>query len=353
MAVSHVAPGDVTTLHIAVPQTLSVADVVCLEHVKSTANSRESLNCSFRFCGGYSEDNSRITLAFRCSCGGLLPLIGAPALELEAILSCPSAWNEAVNKFKRFRRDQKADGILGSTTGCCRCQQYDSADSEPELLVLGAMCDSGCGSFVVASHLYDNSEVLPVSLNALQLRDTATSAVDSDSLQLLCMLGGSTALCHLQHLGLHDLALSLPVARSLGHIFQALSHRMTALTMVFVRDSIGEGVIPPSSLKDSVHPQPQTGYIPTSVAASTKTQAQTNAGRLTPLEKTLFFKAVAQLHSLKELHIPQWDVLVGKDARACIEPLRQLSELKTVHVSTLRGKEALQAWSGLQFITPP
>ena len=79
----------------------------------------------------------------------------------------------------------------------------------------------------------------------------------------------------------------------------------------------------------------------------------TDAGRLTALEKTLFFQAVAQLKGLKELHMPQWDVFIGRDARACVEPLRRLQDLKAIHVSRSRGKEWLQDWIGLQFISSP
>jgi hypothetical protein len=38
-------------------------------------------------------------------------------------------------------------------------------------------------------------------------------------------------------------------------------------------------------------------------------------------DKTLFFKAVAQVSSLRELHMPQWKYFVGEDASVCTEPL--------------------------------
>lgn len=241
-AISHAPPGAVTTLHLAVPRTLSVADIVHLARVKSAAERRAEYSCCYSWCRGYSEENTLVSLAFRCSCEGLLHVIGAPTLNLATMENSPSAWGAAVHKFERFRRDRRADGALCCTRGCTRCHGDNATANEPDLLVLGAICDS-CGSFCIASDVYAQGELKPLSLNSLQLQDTATTEMAADSLQLLCMLGGDTSLCHLQHLGLHGITLSLQVARALGHVFQSLFQNMTALTVTFPTDSIGGGKI--------------------------------------------------------------------------------------------------------------
>ena len=63
-------------------------------------------------------------------------------------------------------------------------------------------------------------------------------------------------------------------------------------------------------------------------------------------EKALFFRAVAQVHSLKELHMPQWKAFVGDHAGICCEPLRSIAGLRTV-VPTVEQSAACPA--GLTF----
>ena len=73
MALRHVAPGDITTLHLPAPRALSGPDVACLAHIKlAAANGQEGFECCYSWCAGYFEQPSRVTLAFRCSCGGML-----------------------------------------------------------------------------------------------------------------------------------------------------------------------------------------------------------------------------------------------------------------------------------------
>ena len=46
--------------------------------------------------------------------------------------------------------------------------------------------------------------------------------------------------------------------------------------------------------------------------------------------KAALFKAVAQMRSLRKLHMSQWNKLVGDHAEACTQPLRWLPGLKIV-----------------------
>ena len=47
-------------------------------------------------------------------------------------------------------------------------------------------------------------------------------------------------------------------------------------------------------------------------------------------EKRRFFRAVAQVRSLKELHMPLWRTFVGHDAQKCTEPLQCMLGLTIV-----------------------
>ena len=62
--------------------------------------------------------------------------------------------------------------------------------------------------------------------------------------------------------------------------------------------------------------------------------------------KTQFFRAVAQVRSLKELHMSQWKAFVGDHAGICCEPLRSIAGLRTV-VPTVEQSAACPA--GLTF----
>ena len=49
----------------------------------------------------------------------------------------------------------------------------------------------------------------------------------------------------------------------------------------------------------------------------------------------LLFLAIAQAKSVKELYLPQWDVLVGQHGDVCVEALLEVSGLECVHVRGL------------------
>lgn len=63
-------------------------------------------------------------------------------------------------------------------------------------------------------------------------------------------------------------------------------------------------------------------------------------------ERTLFFKAVAQVRNLRELHMAQWEAFVGSDASICAEPLQFMPGLR-IFVPTLKQTAAFP--SGLAF----
>lgn len=84
--------------------------------------------------------------------------------------------------------------------------------------------------------------------------------------------------------------------------------------------------------------------LPSSVTALTINA--TNAQSMTCLHRSMVFSAIAQVTSLKELHIPDWEASVGRDL-ACVEPLYRLPHLDVVYVRGLKSSSAFPA--GLDF----
>lgn len=128
------------------------------------------------------------------------------------------------------------------------------------------------------------------------------SKVSNDVKQVLCTLAG-TASCmnNLQHLGLHQLPLSVELVPVLGQLFNTLRSSLTTLTL--------------------------DAYI-------------VNRTTLGATEKALFFGAVARAQNLRELHMLQWEVVVGVDAEECVAALQNLLHLEAIVVFTLATVES-------------
>jgi hypothetical protein len=95
----------------------------------------------------------------------------------------------------------------------------------------------------------------------------------------------------LQHVGLHNLPLQTQLLRSLGHVLMDLPPSVTTLTLT------------------TASPGKKVGL---------------------PQMSTLFH-AIALVRSLRELHLPNWEVAVGDDG-TCLEPLCQLPHLQAVYM---------------------
>ena len=66
-------------------------------------------------------------------------------------------------------------------------------------------------------------------------------------------------------------------------------------------------------------------------------------------EKERFFGAVAQVHSLRELHMHQWESFVGQDdTKRCVGPLLLMPKLK-IFVPTVKNNAAFP--SSLTFLS--
>jgi hypothetical protein len=125
--------------------------------------------------------------------------------------------------------------------------------------------------------------------------------------QVLCTLGWSLAqLKSLRHLGFHNLLLTPEILSALGQLFISLPSSVSVLTIAI--DTAGGA--------GSVYELP---------------------------ERLLFFRAVALVQGLKELRLPQWEVLVGADAINCVRPLLDLPLLERVCVLQVKDSSAFPA----------
>jgi hypothetical protein len=105
----------------------------------------------------------------------------------------------------------------------------------------------------------------------------------------------------LQHVGLHNLPLQTQLIPALGQVLMSFPPSVTTLTLT--------------------------------TAASVETM---DVGLLL---RSMLFKAIALVKNLRELHIPNWEDIVGRD-EACLEPLYQLPRLETVYVTKVKNSSA-------------
>lgn len=114
----------------------------------------------------------------------------------------------------------------------------------------------------------------------------------------------------LQHMGLHNIHIFFPVVCNLGQLLSSLPRCVTTLTLAEVE------------LRGS------------------------NEG-----DRVLLFRAVALVRGLRELHVPQWEALVGGAAAACAQPLRALPHLHTIYVAEVKQSAAFPPGLNFQAIS--
>ena len=88
--------------------------------------------------------------------------------------------------------------------------------------------------------------------------------------------------------------------------------------------------------------------LPASVTALTLTTSA--AAQQGPVQRGMLFSSIALVRGLRELHMPDWEAVVGEDG-VCVEPLHGLPHLATVHVPHVKQSGAYPA--GLTFKAPP
>lgn len=132
--------------------------------------------------------------------------------------------------------------------------------------------------------------------------------IDSTSRsQVLHTLAGVVPqMSRLQHLGLHHLPLQAPLMPPLGQVLLALPPSLTSLTL----------------------------------ATGAMDKASNNIS--TPQLRSMLFNAIALVKSLKELHMPAWDQVVGQDIE-CVQPLYLLPHLEVVWVREVKKTSAFPA----------
>ena len=110
----------------------------------------------------------------------------------------------------------------------------------------------------------------------------------------------------LKHLGLHNIRISFPVVCNLGQFLSSLPRCVTTLTL-----------------------------------------AEVDVGGASEGDKVLLFRAVALVRGLRDLHVPEWEAVVGGAAAACAQPLRALPHLHTIYVAEVKQSAAFPP--GLNF----
>jgi hypothetical protein len=119
----------------------------------------------------------------------------------------------------------------------------------------------------------------------------------------LCTLSGVLPqLTALQHVGLHNLQLQTQLITELSQVLMSLPPSVTALTLE-TADSVNE---------------------------------------VGPWQRSILFNSIALVKSLRELHMPDWEVIVGNDV-SCLEPLYHLPHLDAVYVPEIKQSVAFPA----------
>jgi hypothetical protein len=137
-------------------------------------------------------------------------------------------------------------------------------------------------------------------------------ARESECAQVLnTLVGLLPQLTSLRHLGLHNMLLHALLMPSLGQLLMNLPPSVTSLTLT--------------------------------TAPSTK---PLEVGQL---QRSMLFNAITSVKSLRELHVPNWEDVVGDDA-ACLEPLSQMPHLEAVYVAKIGQSSAFPEWLGFKEI---
>jgi hypothetical protein len=90
--------------------------------------------------------------------------------------------------------------------------------------------------------------------------------------------------------------------------------------------------------------------LPPSVNALTLTTAASPNFGVGRLQRNMLFNAIAMVRSLRELHMPDWENVVGNDG-TCLESLIQMPHLEAVYVSKIGQSSAFPEWLGFKEIT--
>jgi hypothetical protein len=87
--------------------------------------------------------------------------------------------------------------------------------------------------------------------------------------------------------------------------------------------------------------------LPPSVTTLTLTTAPSGKLGVGRLQRSILFNAIASVRSLRELHMPTWEDVVGEDG-ACFEPLSQMPHLEAVFVEKIGQSSAYPKWLGFK-----
>jgi predicted Zn-ribbon and HTH transcriptional regulator len=296
-------PSAITTLHIPALGTNEVSqDELNVLHAKlkvlrerSKGISSNLTRCNMCGCRFDNKPPSHVLVGSRCPNDSLFCATpDAPILPLAACYddSSLSACKDQVISFMADLPDTSTNHR--SICPNYNCPSDNGIKTELISLSVGFPCGrSSCSG--VCPCVNGPSESIRV-----RSKGPLTSASGEEYCHMLSILGGvAVHLTKLQHLGLHDIAVTPWLVRSLGQVFIHLPDRVTQLTI-----------------------------------AISSSQLIPDGG----ITQMMFFKAVALLRGLRELHMPDWEEFVGS-APSCSAPLRALPGL-VIHVREVKHTAA-------------
>lgn len=146
--------------------------------------------------------------------------------------------------------------------------------------------------------------------------DKYACAYESNELARLLRTFGDAVhrLEQLEHLGLHQVPLIPQLMSALAELLSSCPRAVTTLTLTTVRvDGHVCGVV----------------------------------------EKLLFFRAVAMVQGLRELHMPDWEAFVGDDATVSTEPLHSLIHLESIFLTEMKQTAAFPSTLIFQSVEKP
>ena len=304
LAQSQAQAPTVTTLHFAVaskPQpVVHSQEMDRFRHLMQFWSCQRSMSSHCCNCGKETTGMcSKISVGFQCqstTCRQFCGTTYAPVYDIKAILSLhersPRSCADFIHNLKDF-----CASAPETPAYCCACK--GTFWGQPSLLLFGFVC-STCGKLCPAK------TARPPSVPVLSLMAGGWSTtVSNEVTQVLSTLAGAAfSMANLQHLGLHHLPLIGSLVPVLGQIFGALHRSLATLTL--------------------------DAYI-------------VNRSTFGAPEKALFFGAVARAQKLKELHMLEWEGMIGSDAEVCVAALQSLLHLEAIVVFKLKESVAFPA----------
>lgn len=229
-----------------------------------------------------------------------LPRLSSVVSEL---IICPPTEPEVEAPGEELLKQLCSDCGAVAISKCATCSRREQKSGKFDTAVPGMIaycrrCSNASASRRLASRNFVKS------LTTVMRKSRGSFALPTEFVR--CLAGVLPQLSSLQHLGLRNLNLQRDVVPALGQILLDLPPSVTKLTLQFSK-----------------------------------------VGKLEHQQRNALFSAIAQVASLKELHIPDWEAIVGSDV-AYVEPLYRLPHLEVVYVGEVKDSSTFPATLNFQ-----